>query len=42
MLPARLRGLGGGGCLRGSVGLSEDAVLSGLRAGGGVAGRAIL
>lgn len=41
MLPARLRGLGGGGCLLGSVGLSDVAVLTGRRAGGGVAGRGI-
>lgn len=36
-----MRGLGGGGCLLGSVGLSEDElVLVGLRTGGGVAGLA--
>lgn len=36
--PVRPRGLGGGGCLLGSVGLSETDVFKGLRAGGGVMG----
>lgn len=41
--PARLRGLGGGGWRRGSVGLSDDvdaAGRTGRRVGGGVIGRA--
>lgn len=40
--PDRLRGLGGGGCLLGSVGLSDELVLTGLRFGGGVVGLGIL
>lgn len=40
--PVRPRGLGGGGCLLGSVGLSEELDLIGLRVGGGVIGLGIL
>lgn len=40
--PVRPLGLGGGGCLRGSVGLSDVACLGIRLTGGGVIGRGIL
>lgn len=39
--PVRPRGLGGGGCLLGSVGLSDELGFCGLRVGGGVIGLGI-